>query len=254
MKKYYLYGALALLFGGMSACTSHYRLADISYSRIVIDSRFDAHPNKEAADFLRPYKAKIDSVMTPVVGRVAHNMAAEKPESNLSNLLSDILVWAGKQYGEQPVVGIYNMGGIRATLEKGDVTYGDILDVAPFENKICFMTLKGEDLNTLFRQIGARGGEGVNHGVELVYNMDKQLLSAHINGEEIRPEATYRIATIDYLAQGNDGLVAFKKGTQVVAPQDERNNLRNIIIDFFKEKTAQGIEVSSKVEGRIVIK
>ena len=69
-------------------------------------------------------------------------MHADRPESDLSNLLADILVWAAKDYGESPVLGIYNMGGIRADLTKGDVTYGDVLDVAPFENKICFTTLR----------------------------------------------------------------------------------------------------------------
>ncbi len=254
MRKYQKYGVYVLLSLGMTACTSHYKLTGIRYSRIQIDSRFDTYPDKEATEFLRPYKAKVDSIMTPVVGKIAHDMDAKRPESNLSNLLSDILVWAGKHYGEHPDVGIYNVGGIRASLVKGDVTYGDILDVAPFENKICFLTLTGADLKDLFRQIAARGGEGVNHGVNMIISKDHQLLDVHLNGQEILPEKTYRIATLDYLAQGNDGLVAFKKGTQVVAPQETQSNLRYIIMDFFKEKAAKGEAVSAKVEGRVVVK
>ncbi len=254
MKKCLVYGAFALSFWMTTACSSHYQLSDIKYSRILIDKRYDAHIDKEAAAFLSPFKATVDSVMSPVIGRAAHDMVAERPESNLSNLLSDILIWAGKHYGESPDIGIYNVGGIRATLVKGDVTYGDILDIAPFENKICFLTLSGEALKELFQQIGARGGEGISHGTELVFNSDWKPLSAHINGKEIDAQANYRIATLDYLAQGNDGLLAFKKGTNVKAPQDEHNNLRYIIMDYFKEEAAQGIEVSAKVEGRIRVK
>ncbi len=81
--------------------------------------------------------------MGPVVGRSAKYMTAKRPEGTLSNLLADILVWAAKDYNEKPDFGVYNMGGVRADLPKGDVTYGDVLDVAPFENKIAFTTLSG---------------------------------------------------------------------------------------------------------------
>ena len=43
-------------------------------------------------------------------------------------------------------IGVYNMGGMRADLPKGDVTYGDVLNIAPFENKITFATLSGADV------------------------------------------------------------------------------------------------------------
>jgi hypothetical protein len=56
---------------------------------------------------------------------------------------------------------------------------------------------------------------------------------------------------VDYIIQGNDGLTVFKEGTNTVSPQEESNNARVIIVDYFKEKTAKGETVSSKVEGRI---
>jgi 2',3'-cyclic-nucleotide 2'-phosphodiesterase (5'-nucleotidase family) len=180
-------------------------------------------------------------------------MEATRPESDLSNLLSDILVWASKNYGEKPVLGIYNMGGIRAALSKGKVTFGDVLDVAPFENKICFLTLTGEKLLELFAQMAARGGEGVSRGTELIISSDGKLLSARLHGKPIDPKGSYRITTIDYLAQGNDGMTAFKDGTDLVAPSEESNNSRYIIINYFKEKMAQGEAVSAKIEGRIKI-
>ena len=79
-------------------------------SRILVDARYDAQPDQKAADFLKSYKHQVDSVMGPVVGHSAKYMTAKRPEGTLSNLLADILVWAGKDYGEQPDLGIYNMG------------------------------------------------------------------------------------------------------------------------------------------------
>ncbi len=254
MKKTTLFPALLALGMGAVGCTSHYQIASVSRQRIVVDSRYDSHPDAQATAFLAPYKAKVDSVMSPVMGVAARDLDKRRPEGELSNLLSDIMVWAGKDYGEQPDFGIYNIGGIRAALSKGTVTYGDINDIAPFENKIAFITLTGEQTLELFRQIAKRGGEGVSHGVELVITADGQLLSARLNGKEIDPKGAYRVVTIDYLAQGNDGLSAFKNGSNLNSPQGESDNSRFIIMNYFKAQHAQGKEVDAKVEGRIVVR
>ena len=240
----------------VSCAPKHYQIVSVERTRIIVDSRYDQNPDEAAAKFLEPYKRVNDSIMGPVMGQVAHNMHAQRPESDLSNLLSDILIWAAKDYNEQPVLAIYNMGGIRADLTKGNVTYGDILDVAPFENKISFTTLTGEKVMKLFQQIAQRGGEGVSKGVELVVKKGEpnELISAKLHGKEIDPQAEYRIATINYLLEGNDGMPALREGTNVISPQEASNNTRFLIMNFFRDMEAKGIVVDSQVEGRIVLK
>ena len=154
---------LAVLMMAVSACRSHYEVAGMQRSRILVDSRYDIQTDAQVTAFLAPYKHIVDSVMGPVVGRSAKYMTAKRPEGTLSNLLADILVWAAKDYNEQPDLGLYNMGGVRADLPKGEITYGDVLDIAPFENKIAFVTMSGDALLELFGQIAAVGGEGLSH-------------------------------------------------------------------------------------------
>lgn len=252
MKKFFVLGATATVLL-LTACTTHYQLSGVSQMRIVVDNTYDAQPNAAAAAFLAPYKQKVDSVMGPVVGRIARDMEAKRPESDLSNLLADIFLYMAKEYKETPDFAVYNMGGIRAAFSKGDVTYGDVLDVAPFENKISFLTLTGENVLELFSQIAKRGGEGVSKGVQLVITEDGRLVSAHLFGKEIDPQAKYRVTTIDYLAQGNDGMPAFKNGTNLYSPKDDKNNARYVIRDYFQEMLQKGVVVDSKVEGRIII-
>lgn len=250
-----LSGFLAAVLLG-SCSTKRYQLTGVERSRIIVDSRYDQNPDLAAVKFLEPYKRVNDSIMGPIVGRVAHNMHSKRPESDLSNLLADILIWAAKDYNEQPVFAVYNMGGIRADLTKGEVTYGDVLDVAPFENKICFTTLSGETLMEVFRQIAKRGGEGVSKGVELVVDGKGEkgkLLSAKLHGQEIDPQAEYRVATIDYLLEGNDGVPSLREGKNVVAPHDASNNTRFLIMNYFRDMQAKGIVVDSRVEGRIKV-
>lgn len=235
-----------------TSCTKHYEVASVQRTRIMIDSRYDAQPDEEAHAFLDPFKHTVDSIMGPVVGKTAKPMKAYRPESPLSNLLADILVDAGQYYGEQPVMGLYNMGGIRASLPGGTITYGDVLDVAPFENKICFLTLTGKNLMELFENIAYVGGEGVSHGVELRITKDRKVASVRLHGKEIDPQSEYRIATIDYLAQGNDRMTAFKKKTDYNAPQATENDTRFIIRNYFEKLHSQGTVVDENIEGRIV--
>lgn len=238
----------------LASCKSHYEVASVQRSRILVDSRYDAQPDVQAAEFLKPYKHVVDSVMGPVVGRSAKYMTTQRPEGTLPNLLADILMWAAKDYNEKPDFAIYNMGGVRADLPKGDVTYGDVLDVAPFENKISFTTMSGADVLELFGQIASVGGEGLSHSVRLVITKDGKLVSATINGKPVDPKKDYRLTTIDYLLGGTDKMEAFKKGRDINAPKEADNNTRFIIMNYFREMAKQGKEVDSKIEGRVVVK
>ncbi len=234
------------------SCASHYEVANVSRSRIIIDKKYDQSKDADAEQFIAPFKAKVDSVMSPVVGTAARYLEKYKPESPLSNLMADILIWGAKPFNEHPDFAVYNIGGIRAAFAKGEVTYADVLDVAPFENKICFCTLTGEKVIELFQQMADFGGQGVSHGVEAVMDKDDKLVSLKINGSEVDPQREYRIATLDYVAEGNDKMVAFKSKIKVNSPVDEKNNVRYIIINYFKEMAAQGKAVDSKVENRFV--
>ena len=237
----------------LSCSSSRNATYSVERTRILIDSSYDASPDRAATAFMAPYKAHVDSLMNPIVGYAASNMSSYQPESPLTNLLSDILVWGGQAFNEHPDFAVYNVGGIRASLSKGAVTIGDVLDMAPFENKICFLTLSGSKVLELFRQITAQGGQGVSHSVRLVMDKDGNLLSATVNGEPVNKDKKYRIATLDYVAQGNDKMDAFKAKTNVVSPQSEENNIRYIIMNYFRYFMKQGKTVDSKVEGRIKV-
>ena len=121
---------------------------------------------------MSPYKGKVDELMSPVLGRTPTPLVSGRPESPLSNLLSDILVWSGKLYGEKPDFGVYNIGGIRASLAQGDITIGDVFDVAPFENKVCFL-LDELHINRLKNYFGHLRDEDFPQFIALRYMLCK---------------------------------------------------------------------------------
>ncbi len=237
----------------LSSCATHYRMDSIERTRVLIDKSYDNTTVKAAEEFIAPFKAEVDRQMSPVVGKVANYLYAKKPESPLSNVLTDMLMWASEKYGEKPDFSVYNIGGMRAALAVGDVTIGDVIDVAPFENNICFVTLTGAKVRELFEQIAKQGGQGVSREVRLVITADGKLKSATVAGKEIDDNAQYRIVTLDYVAQGNDHMEAFRSGTDIKLSTAQENNVRFLIMDFFRAKMAQGESVEGKLDGRITI-
>lgn len=244
----------AFLLAGMlafSSCHSSYELANIDGGRVEITSVYDSRSDLKAAGILAPYKAKIDSVMSPVIGRSKVEMDAKRPESLLSNFAADVLRNAASGYiGNSVDVAVTNMGGLRNSLPEGNVTFGDIYEIFPFENTLCILTMSGKSLVDLFTQIAKLGGEGLS-GAHLVISKDGQLKKAEIAGKAIVPDKMYRLATIDYLAEGNDGMNAFLEATERVCPDGA--TIRHIVVDYIKGMAAKGKAVSSVLDGRITV-
>ena len=196
--------ALAVAFS-LASCHSVYDVTKVEGRMQPIDSVYDVNPDAEAVALLAPYKAKIDSMMYRVVGTAEMSMDRGVPESLLSNLVADVLRGAAVQVLGKPAdMGLVNIGGLRNVLTEGPVTCGNIYEILPFENSLCVVTLKGADLNHLFENIAACGGEGVS-GVQLHITKDGKLLRATVAGKPVVEDRMYTVATIDYLADGNDG-------------------------------------------------
>ena len=65
-------------------------------------------------------------------------------------------------------------------------------------------------------------------------------------GKAVDPAASYRIATIDYLAEGNDRLEAFKLKTGLNAPRAKENDTRFIIAAYFRELASRGEAIDAQ--------
>ena len=193
-----------------SSCHSGYSLASVEGSRIEVTAALDANPDSAAIAVLAPYQKTVDSIMSPVIGQSARFMDRFRPESELSNLVADILRYSASAYiGRMADVGVTNMGGLRTALPEGDITYGNIYEITPFENTLCIVTMNGVLLRELFENIAAVHGEGLS-GACLEISGDGKLLDATVAGKEIEDSKEYKVATLDYLAEGNDHMTAFE--------------------------------------------
>ena len=236
----------------LGSCHSSYELTKVEGRMIAIDSVWDDRPDTRAIALLTPYKAKIDSMMYRVMG--VSEMAMEKghPESLLSNLVADVIRESATQVLGKPAdMGLVNMGGLRNILPEGEITCGAIYEILPFENSLCVVTLKGSSLRELFKNIAVKGGNGVS-GIHLDINSDNELIEGTIGGAPVEDNKLYTVATIDYLADGNDGMEALIQSTTRECPPGA--TLRQIFMDYVDRQTAAGKKITSRLDGRVTVK
>lgn len=235
----------------LASCqTAQYQLQSVVPHRIEITKALDARPDAKAAAFIAPFHVGVDSLRLPYLGESELYMAGHRPESLLSNWVADAFVTAGRRMGYEPDFGLCNIGGLRAALPKGEVFRGDIMAIAPFENHFTIVKMKGSDVMELMKNIASVLGEGVSSAVRLVITQNRQLQSATIGGQAIDPERLYTIATLDYIADGNDKLVAMKKATERF---DTDELVRETLMKHIKQLDQQGEKARAAIEGRVTI-
>lgn len=231
---------------------SKYVVTDVKGSMISIDSTFDVRPDKRALAIVRPYKSKITKLMTTQIGVSSQTMEDIDgyKEGLLSNLVADVLRKKGTEVsGKSCDMGLINKGGIRSILPKGKIMVSNIYEILPFENTLCVLTLNGTQLKSLMEDIARTRGQGVS-GVKMVISKDGKLIDATVNNKPIDPNKSYLLATINYLAEGNDGLKTLaRKDVQRV--NYDNLTLRDIFMKYVKAQTALGKKISSSIDGRV---
>lgn len=257
MKKLFLYrqGLLGGLLGIallLGACHSAYRVTQVEGRQWTVDATLDAHPNAEAAALLAPYKQRVDSMMNHVVGEAACDMDRNRPEGPLSNLVADVLRQAAIPVLGRPAdIGVINIGGVRNSLTKGPITVGHIYEILPFENSLCVLTLRGDVLKRFLGEVGRRSGEGMS-GVHLVIAYSKgksELKSCDINGRPIDDKALYTLATVDYLAEGNDGMPSLCEAEERACHPEL--TVRELFMRYVEQEQAAGRKISARLEQRV---
>lgn len=251
MDKYRILSAPLLclaVFGKIQA--QRYGLVAVEAQRIEVTRTLDFRPDTAAVALLTPYKTIVDSITAPVLGYSTRRMEVRRPESALSNWVADVLRDAAARLGKPADIGLCNMGGLRSSMPQGPVKVGDVLAIAPFENHLCILTLRGDALQELMEQIAATGGEGIS-GAQLEITADGKLTNAAVAGCAIDPEHLYTIATISYLAEGNDRMYALRKATE----KDQRDILiSQVMMDYIRAEHKAGRKLKAETEGRILIK
>jgi 2',3'-cyclic-nucleotide 2'-phosphodiesterase (5'-nucleotidase family) len=212
---------------------------------------YSVSPNIKAdtglISLLQPYSMEVNRTMNNVIGYSPATMAKRLPESGLGNFMADCMKeMAAQKFGLPVDIAFMNQGGIRASINKGNITIGNIYELMPFDNLLVLQELKGSVIEALMNHIAADGGWPISKGSSFKIK-NKQAVEIIINGKPLDRNATYITANSDYIAQGGSDAAMLKP----FPFQNKGFLIRDALIEYVKQITASGKPVDAKIENRV---
>lgn len=203
-------------------------------------------PDTTVLNFIKSQQEKYEKGFEEIIGssRVALTRSSIG-ESPMNNLITDAM-----RQRVNADFAITNFGGIRADLKPGPITREDIFKVLPFGNQITTFDVNGAFLKRIIESRVAGGSRGfAMSGGKVVVNKTlpegERVVSVEIDGELLKPDKTYRIATSDYLAEGNSGFYLLKD-----MPREQMAFTGILIRDALIEYIQANSPISPTTDGR----
>lgn len=173
--------------------------------------------DKAVFDHLKKYQDEGDKLLGVKVGEVkggkleGDRKVIRFHQTNLGRLIAQ-----SQMERVKADVGIMNSGGIRASINEGDVTYKDILTVQPFGNMIATVDLTGQELIDYLNVVALKdvdmGAYPQFAGISMVVDRTaKQVSEVKIGGKPLDLNKKYKVSVPDYCAAGGDGYPILKK-------------------------------------------
>lgn len=197
----------------------------------------------EMQSIVGPYETLVASTAAEQLGDTTADLRSSgTEESALNDLIADALrATANTQ------LAFHNVGGVRARLKKGPITFGALFDVLPFQDTLVTMNLTGAQIKrVLGRRVQAVSGLRVQW--DLTREWPHYLASATLaSGEPLQDAVQYTVVVNDFMAAGGDGLEEFTEGTGV---QDTGVLLRDAVTAYLRKHPV----VSDVTDGRVTIR
>ncbi|GAB2776211.1 5'-nucleotidase C-terminal domain-containing protein [Salinimicrobium soli] len=225
------------LFLFFSSCkeTSITTLDRIEGKEISITDSIPA--NDSISAFIEPYKQHIDEEMNAVLSYSVSDLKKTDGELNtaLGNMMADAVMELSnpifqKRTGHSIDIVLLNHGGIRSSINQGDVTTRSAYQLMPFENEVIVAEMTGQSLRKMIRFLIDSGTAHPVSGIELVIGEDNSIKKALVQGTPIKDDGIYYVATNDYLFHGGDNMVFFSEALDSTYIDYK---IRNILLDYF---------------------
>jgi 2',3'-cyclic-nucleotide 2'-phosphodiesterase (5'-nucleotidase family) len=164
-------------------------------------------PDVPMTEALGRQQQAVRNITERVVARLKFPLKREGDEYGLGRIIADAQRAAGRAD-----VAIMNNGGIRADLPEGAVTFGQVYQVQPFQNRLLRLTVKGSVLQDALEQCVA----GRDHlpdchvaGAEVWFDgrkePGKRISSVRLSGKALDNGRSYTLVVSDFMATGGSG-------------------------------------------------
>ena len=187
-----------------------------------------------------------EPVFNPTIGNASVDLTLSKSgESPLNNFVCDVM-----RIAVNAEFAFINFGDITTEIPAGDIRHLDMFRLLPFDRKIVVLEIEGADLKKLVEQTvsGFRLGMAISGGkVEYDANRENhnRLTYFEIADNPMYPNRVYRVATTDYLMQGNAGFGMLQQFENMnIIPTETL--LREVVEQFIKDNSP----IDTKTDGR----
>jgi 2',3'-cyclic-nucleotide 2'-phosphodiesterase (5'-nucleotidase family) len=180
----------------------------------------------------------------------------QRQECLLGDFMADAMLAYRKNNTDDVDFAMINAGGIRATIDEGDITRGEVLTSFPFGNAIVQIGVDGKTLWEVLEGIvtGVNVGNGeevtsffqISSGIKVEYNPgngnNTKLIAVTIGGEPLNNDTTYQVVTLDFIAGGGDNFFEPTSDFITLDTQDE------VLTAYILSHTPVNIELDGRIE------
>jgi len=221
-------------------------------------------PDPDLAARIGELSAPLDEMRKEVIGEAAEAIEGSREvcrarECEMGNLVADAML--DRVAGQGIDIAIQNGGGLRASIDAGPVTMGEVLTVLPFQNTLATFQLKGADVIAALENGVSQVADGAGRfpqvaGLKYAFDTDKPagervsdvMVATEDGWQPIDPEATYGVVSNNYMRGGGDGYDMFE--TRAMNAYDFGPGLEVVVADYLAENTPY----NPYADGRISVK
>ena len=213
---------------------------------------------KEMAAPIQELREKVVAETSAAIDGDRANCRAR--ECEMGDLVADAMLDRVKDQGM--TIAIANGGGLRASIDQGPVTMGEVYSVLPFQNTLATFQLKGADVvaalengASQYEEVAGRFAQvaGLKYTVDPAAESGSRISDVMVEKDgdwaPIDPEATYGVVSNNYMRSGGDGYAVF--ATNATDAYDFGPDLAEVVADYL---AAQGAEYKPEMDGRITVK
>ncbi|NOQ71468.1 MAG: hypothetical protein GQ574_05680 [Crocinitomix sp.] len=245
MKQFF---AIALLF--ILAGCSHSTYETYTAENVDLDSTYNS---TDLESIIAPYRNEVDAQMNEVIGICDSTLVKYAPESPLGNFAADVVFEKGitllppnfADMGRHNTFSLLNFGGLRAPINKGDITIGNVFELMPFDNTITIVHIDAAGVMDLIEYMFTMNGQPISNASFDLTDKEKKMM-LHELPVELNRTGIY-VITSNYLASGGDKMNFLKNSTR---KWDSGILIRDVFIEYIK---ATKTIYNKGVDGRIII-
>ncbi|QQA77277.1 bifunctional UDP-sugar hydrolase/5'-nucleotidase UshA [Pectobacterium parmentieri] len=194
----------------------HYQLIPINLKKKVekdgkTERVFYTHEITQDSDVMKmltPFQEKGQAQLGIKIGSVKGKLEGDRNQVRFRQTnLAHVLLSAQLERAEADFA-IMSGGGVRDSIEPGDITYKDVLKVQPFANTLVYVDMTGSEVE---KYLAVAANKKVDSGayaqfLNVSLTADGQgVQNVKIKGEPLQADKVYRMATLNFNAMGGDG-------------------------------------------------